>query len=194
MNTEHLEYLIATILAPFTEAVMHTKEELVLLRGQGSDILPTFSAYRTADHRNVIGSCSVIENRFTGVQEGHTRWMNLCRQVTRLTEADTALVAVEIVADEPPVETLELSMVTPESVTTTLRPYRYLDTYHLDWLGQATPGEDDLNRGGCIEIEGARHGFHRCEVAYPASIRYLSDLCGCTWTGHPALLDRIGCN
>lgn len=194
MNTEHLEYLIATIFAPFTEAIMHAKEELVLYRGQGSDIRPTYSAYRTIDHRNVVGACSVTEHRFTGVQEGHTRWMNLCRQVTRLTEADTALVAVEIVADEPPVEALELSMVTPESVTTTLRPYRYSDPTHLDWLGQATPSEENLNRGAAIEIEAARHGFHRCEVAYPASVRYLSDLCGCVWTGDTGLLGAIGCN
>ena len=192
MNSEHLERLIITVLEPFTTAVMETKEDLVSSCGTGSELLPTFGAFRTENGASVLGSCAVLENRITGVKTGTTRWMNLCRQVVNLTQADAALVAVEVMTEDPPLETLEVSLLTPESVTTTLRPYRYELGRKVQWLGQSVPDNGNWYRGGMVEMEAAQQAWDSGDkVAYPASVRYLSELCGCTWTGDPDMLRAL---
>ena len=194
MNPERLENLIVTILHPFTTAIMDIKNELVEAAGPGTNLLPTFSPFRTTENTNIMGCCGVAENRITGFQHGRPRWMNLCRQVTRLTRADAALVAVDIVTDEPVLASLEISLMTPESVTTTLRPYRY-DGLGVEWLGQAVPDNPVENFGAAVEIEAAHLAWtYHEEVAYLASVKYLSDLCGCTWRGDRQMLADIGLN
>jgi hypothetical protein len=194
VNPDDLDRLVITVLQPFTTACMDVKEEMVANVGARTALLPTFAAMRTEGATTLLGSCSVLEHRATGVEPGWTRWMHLCRQVVLLTGADTALVAIEMATEDPQVELLEISVVTPEVVTTTLRPYCYKD-HMVEWLEPTAPTDEEPERGGAPELNAARQAWrHGDEVAYPASVRYLSELCGCTWTGDAMMLAALGGN